>query len=115
MEGMGEGVALSGLQAVLVGVAPSLEGFILVWTGKEISHEIMLLGVFLEDHFSDPPQAPGLWVWEGHIEPPYLPKFVESDEVDASACWKGSWRRPTEEELSWFGAYGRNPWEQDLS
>ena len=105
-----------GLQQALIALAPGNLGIILAWHGDEIAHEILTLGVYLDEHFANPPMAPGIWIWEGVVEPPYLPSTVEEqEEINATAVWAGRWRRPTEEELSWFGMYGRNPWKQDLS
>lgn len=104
------------LQRVLVAIGQADVGVILAWDGDEIAHEVLLLGVDIEEHFAEPPQAPGLWVWEGIIEPPYLPATMEENsEVQSSAVWTGKWRNPTEEELDWFGLYGRNPWKQSRS
>lgn len=104
------------LQRALVALTVGGEGVVLAWDGAEVAHEILTLGIHLDEHFAEPPKAPGLWVWEGVVEPPYLPSTVESaNEVDSAAVWSGIWRRPTEDELSWFGLYGRNPWQQQVS
>jgi len=106
-------VAVRQVQRALVCISSVFEGLVVSWEGDEIANEMFIVGTQLENHYTQYPKIPGLWIWEGNIEPPFLPSSIEVDDLDEETPkWEGYWRRPTEEEAILYTIYGENLWKK---
>lgn len=85
--------------AFIVSAMTAHNSFLVATCG--IALDVRESGIDADDSLNNPPDLPGLWVWEGTIK--------SSGGDDPDLWYTGAFRRPTVDELPVL-VEGRNPW-----